>query len=113
AYELDHAAALVYCLSKPNALGCIPRIGFSGVPSASSASAFTVTASQVINQKSGIFFYGTNGRAATPFQGGLKCAASPTIRSDPMFSGGSAAGVDCSGELALDFNAWIQSGADP
>jgi hypothetical protein len=112
-YELDSVAATVYCSSKLNSSSCVPRMGFSGTPSATFASPFTITATQVLNQKNGVFFYGTSGRSFAPFQGGFKCVQSPTRRTGTLFSGGSVGPVDCSGALSLDFNAWIQSGADP
>jgi len=105
--------AQVYCTAKVNSLGCLPAVEFVGVPSATSASAFVITARNVINQKSGLFYYGLNGRAATPFQGGVSCVASPIVRTAAQSSGGQPVGVDCSGTYAIDFNAHVQSGLDP
>lgn len=112
-FELAHADAQVYCTAKLNSANCIPRMGFSGSPSLSSAAPFTLSATNVINQRNGVFFYGTSGRVATVFQGGYRCAQSPTRRTGTLSSGGNPTGVDCSGVLAFDFNAWLQSGADP
>ncbi len=112
-FELAHDAA-VYCTSKLNSLGCLPRMGFSGVPSASSPTPFTILASSVLNQRNGVFFYGLSGPAAAPFQGGLKCVASPTRRTGTLNSGGTPPFAnDCSGVYGFEFNAWIASGADP
>jgi hypothetical protein len=112
-FEVAHSAA-VYCTSKVNSLGCLPRMGFSGVPSASSPTPFTVVASSVLNQRNGVFFYGLSGPAAAPFQGGLKCVSSPTRRTGTLNSGGTPPiANDCSGVYGFDFNAWIGSGADP
>ncbi len=106
-------APSVYCTAKANSLGCTPAIAFSGQPSASSLNAFTISASNVVNQKQGLLFYGYAQQIA-PFQGGFLCAAPPTRRTPAQNSGGAAAPTnDCSGAYAFDFNGWIQSGADP
>jgi hypothetical protein len=97
----------VYCTAKVNALGCLPSIGFTGAPSASSASGFTIQGSQVRNQKVGLLLHGLAGPAALPFQGGTLCVASPVRRSVSVNSGGTPLPVsDCSGVYALDFNAF-------
>jgi plastocyanin len=102
-----------YCTAKVNSLFCTPAIGSSGLPSASAGNGFAITAANIINQKFGLFFYGTNGQLASPFQGGFLCAKAPTKRTPVQSSGGSAAGSDCTGSYSIDFNAWIASGIDP
>jgi hypothetical protein len=66
----------------------------------------------VINQRSGLLFYGF-AQGATLFQGGTKCIAGSPKRTQLVESGGNAGPDDCSGVLAIDFNARIQSGIDP
>jgi hypothetical protein len=105
-----------YCVAKQNSLGCTPAIGWSGSPSATLGSGFTVRCDLVRNQKSGLLFYGTTGRNAAPFQGGTLCVAAPIKRTPAVISGGSALPVqDCSGVYALDFNAFAsgQLGGNP
>jgi hypothetical protein len=87
-------------------------MGFSGSPSASSASPFIATANSVINQKTGLLFYG-HSPTAFSFQGGTLCVDTPLVRTLVQSSGGSTSGNDCSGAFAFDFNARIQSGTDP
>jgi hypothetical protein len=111
-YALFPVPTYVYCAGKVNSLGCTPAVGFSGAPSASSSSPFLVTASNLINQKNGLLFYGRT-PSAVPFQGGTKCVADPVQRTALQSSGGSASGADCTGTFGLDFNARIQSGVDP
>jgi parallel beta-helix repeat protein len=102
-----------YCTAKTNSLGCVPAIAWSGTASVSSATPFDITASNVINQRLGVLFYGYS-QSITPFQGGLKCVANPIHRTPTSGSGGSPLPtVDCSGFYTFDFNAWIQGGADP
>ena len=101
-----------YCTAEVNSLGCTPAIGASGTPSASGASAFSVTCDQVVSQRLGLFYYSVVGPSALPFQGGLRCVASP-VRRTPLTSSGGSATPDCTGVLSIDFAAWIAGGADP
>ncbi len=103
----------VYCQAKVNSQGCTPAINWTGSPSASSASSFTIEASSVLNNKNGILFYGTSGPAAIPFQGGLLCAGPPIIRTPVQSSAGNPPPDDCSGSFSFDFNVWVQGGNDP
>jgi hypothetical protein len=96
-----------YCTAKVNSLGCSPAISFTGNPSASTASGFTVIAQSEINQKAGMLLYSLVGAASTPFQGGILCLQGPLKRTPTHNSGGSPATVhDCSGSYALDMNAF-------
>jgi hypothetical protein len=105
--------ATIYCTAKVNSQGCTPAIASSGVPSASSASAFDITAANVLNNKNGLYFYGTSGALAAPFQGGFLCVQAPIQRTVVQPSGGNPPPSDCSGSYTFDFNAWIQGGTDP
>jgi len=96
----------LYCTAKINSLGCLPQIFSSGVPSASQGSGFLVKAVDVLNNKSGLLFYGVNGRANNPFQGGLLCIQSPLKRTPASSSGGNPPPNDCSGSYSLDMNAF-------
>ena len=111
-YRLFPVGPTTYCTAKLNSLGCTPSIWFSGAPDESSTAPFLITASNFINQKTGLLFY-SHAPASQAFQGGFKCAASPTVRSGALNSGGSASGSDCTGTYSFDFNARIQSGVDP
>lgn len=100
-----------YCSAKVNSLGCEPALVFSGLSSASSASGFTLSATRVLNQVNGLYFYGVNGASSTPFQGGTMCVAPPRLRAPLSNSGGSPGpSSDCSGVLSIDVNAFA-SGA--
>ncbi len=95
-----------YCTAKVNSLGCLPTMGSSGTPSASSGSGFTLSSFNVHNLKSGLLIYSLNGPAATPFQNGTLCVAGPIRRTILVDSGGSPSGNDCSGVYSVDFNAF-------
>ncbi len=91
-----------YCTGKTNSLGCVPSIGTNGVQPDKSNGNFTVTCSNVLNQKSGLLFWSL-GSSATPFQGGTKCVSSPTLRTSTISSGGAATGNSCTGTYAFTF----------
>lgn len=102
-----------YCTSKPNSLGCLPRIGWTGTPSASNPNPFLVTCNDVLGYVFGLAFHGPSSNAL-PFLGGTLCVGSPITRTALQHSGGNPpAGVDCSGNFETDMNAVIQSGNDP
>jgi hypothetical protein len=99
-----------YCTAKVNSSGCTPSINFTGAPSATAGSGFTIGATNILNAKFGLFFYGKSGQQAVPFQGGTLCAKAPLIRTSLQTSGGTP---PCGGTFNMDFNAYIASGKDP
>ncbi len=97
------AVPTVYCVAKPNGLGCLPAIAFSGAPSVSVGNNFTISASNVRNKKPGIMLWSL-GAAAIPFGGGTLCLAPPITRTPGQDSGGSPVPAsDCSGHYAFSF----------
>ncbi len=106
-------APSVYCTARTNSLGCVPAMSFSGTPDADAGSGFALSASNIINNKSGVLFYGVDGATALPFQGGFLCVKAPTTRTPAQNSlGSSPPAADCSGTFAFDFNARIAAGVD-
>jgi hypothetical protein len=100
-------AAVSYCTAKVNSLGCTPFIGSIGASSASASSGFVITGSNMRNNKSGLLFYGVNGRASSPFQNGTLCVAAQIKRTINVNSGGNPLPAnDCSGRYAIDMNAF-------
>ncbi|MBM3990618.1 MAG: M28 family peptidase [Planctomycetes bacterium] len=102
---------VVYCTAKTNSQGCTPAIAALGSASLSAPAPFLLTATQLLNQRSGLLFYGYSA-AATAFAGGVKCTASPVLRVGLPSSGGNVGPDDCSGTFAYDFNSRIQGGVD-
>ncbi len=104
-------APTVYCTAKLNSQFCSPSISFTGSPSATNAAAFNIKATQMLNNKNGLLFYGFTANGA-PFEGGTLCVKLPITRTSVQNSGGTASGVDCTGAYSYNFNALIQGGTD-
>jgi FG-GAP repeat/FG-GAP-like repeat len=99
----------IYCTAKVNSQGCAPAISNTGTPTLSGADDFTVHASNVVNQKIGLFLWGTS-PSLSGFMGGLLCVGPPQKRTSLVNSGGSAVGNDCSGTMAYTFtHAYMQA----
>jgi Tol biopolymer transport system component len=107
------ATPQAYCIAKVNSVGCTPAIGSTGVPSATLANAFHVTASNIVNHKVGTLFYSVVGPAQIPFQDGWLCVQLPRRTPGLLQSGGNSGAPDCSGIFDREFNAYIASGQDP
>jgi hypothetical protein len=91
-----------FCVPKTNSQGCGPKIAADGDTSLSSAAPLLVTCSQVLNNKTGLLFYGTNGAHNGAFQGGTLCVKAPIARTPSQNSGGNPPPDDCSGSFAID-----------
>jgi Tol biopolymer transport system component len=104
-YVIDtHASADIaaYGTAKPNSQTCVPVVGCSGIPYASGFDSFFVIATQVLNRKPGLLFWG-RAPANIPFGGGAMYVHSPQVRTPVQDSGGSASGDDCSGSYSFHF----------
>lgn len=100
--HLSHAdPSSTYCTAKVNSQNCTPLISTSGVASLTIADDFHVTATNVINQKFGILFWGESAHSA-PFMGGTLCVLPPLQRTAPQSSEGNLGPDDCSG--SYDFH---------
>jgi hypothetical protein len=104
--------AYTYCTPSTSSLGCVAPIGTSGTPSATSESPFTIRAGQVLNNHLGMLLYALH-PDHIPFGAGALCIHPPLWRVGAQSSSGDASGEDCSGVLTYDFNALIQSHANP
>ena len=94
---------VTYCTAKVNSLGCVPAIGSSGMPSMSGPDSFYVTATNVLNNKSGMMLW-AGAQGSVPFHGGILCLAAPIVRTTLQNSGGSATGLDCTGGYSYFFS---------
>ncbi len=96
-----------YCTAGTSTQGCQALIGSAGTPSASAASGFTISASNVEARRNGMLIYGASGRAATPWGTGssVLCVQAPLQRTPAMSAGGTSGA--CNGTLLLDWNAFM------
>lgn len=87
-----------------NSQGCTPAISSTGVAAFTSADDLHVTCSSVINNKSGVLFWGKAPLATpAPFLGGLNCVKAPVKRTPVQGSGGTPPPDDCSGTFDFHF----------
>lgn len=91
-----------YCSAGSSASGCTAGLSAVGVPSASAPSGFVATASGVEGNKSGIFYWGTNGRQAVPWgaSSSFQCVVPPVVRGGQL--GGSGTSGQCDGTTSQD-----------
>ena len=95
--------ASTYCVPKTNSQGCIPAIGYSGVPSVTGPDNFLITATNVLNNKTGILLWSQTS-ANTPFFGGTLCVGGEIRRTPAQNSRGNAPPDDCSGTYSFHFS---------
>ncbi|HTF87014.1 MAG TPA: hypothetical protein VK843_01300 [Planctomycetota bacterium] len=103
-------APTIHCTAKTNSLGCTPTIAFFGVSSAMAGSEFTISTTNVINNKPGLYLYSDGSQVSVPFFGGTRCVGSPVRRSVAMNSGGNPPPNDCSGSYTIDWNMFSVGG---
>ena len=95
-----------YCTAGTSANGCQATLSTSGSPSASAASGFTVTATNIEGNKDGLFFVGTNGPQANAWGNGtsFQCVVPPVKRFGLLATNGTNS--NCDGTKSQDFNAY-------
>ena len=93
-----------YCTAGVSSNGCAATLSASGIPSATAGSGFLVSATGVEGAKSGLYFFGVNGRQAQPWAGGAgyQCVL-PPVRRGALIAGSGTAGV-CDGTFSNDLN---------
>lgn len=100
-------ALVVYCTAGTTSNGCVPAIGWTGTPSTTAPSGFTISVANLEGEKTGLIFYGISGPAAIPWGVGTSymCVAAPNQRTGTQNSGGTNGA--CDGTLALDWNDYV------
>jgi hypothetical protein len=109
-YDSSGSPTVSYCTAGTTSSGCTAHMQGSGTPSASASSGFTITASGVEGQKSGLLFYGISGRHSgvwAPGSTSLLCVKAPVQRGPAQNSGGTSAA--CDGVLSLDWNSYMST----
>jgi hypothetical protein len=100
---------VAYCTGKLNSSGCLPAIGSQGTSSMGGTDDFHITASNIVNDRSGIMFYGS-ASSMVPFLGGTLCVAAPHKRTS-MQNSGNVNGTSCSGSFDFHFTQAQMAGA--
>jgi len=103
--QLSGTGVASYCTAGASASGCQAALSASGVPSATAASGFALSAASVEGNKDGLFFYGSNGRQASPWGNGtsFQCVAPPVQRAGLLAGTGTSG--QCDGAFSQDLNA--------
>jgi len=107
-YTLTYAfepVASSYCTAGLSAGGCAATLAGAGTPSAGAPSGFVLSAANVEGGKSGLYFFGANGRQANSWGNGtsFQCVVPPVMRAG-LLPGIGTAGV-CDGSFSQDLNA--------
>jgi hypothetical protein len=94
-----------YCTAGTTASGCQAMISGTGTPSATSPTGFFLGASTVEGDKTGLFYFGTNGRQANSWGNGTsyQCVVPPVKRGALLGPSGTAS--MCNGSFSYDLNA--------
>jgi len=94
-----------YCTAGTSASGCQATVAAAGLASATSPAGFDLQAAGVEGGKDGLFFFGTNGRQASPWGNGTsyQCVAPPLTRTELL--PGTGASGSCEGSFSMDLNA--------
>ena len=103
------AAPVNYCIAKTSSQGCVPSMGWTGLPKLSTGpGSFDVHVSgHELTTPHGLFFYGL-GPTGLPWLGGFLCAAPPLTRVLPDDTDPGTG--SCSATETLDFWAIMDSG---
>jgi hypothetical protein len=103
------STSLAYCTAGTTANGCNASISSAGIPSASSASGFTIAVANVEGATFGMIFYGVHGRVLNAWGMGTSflCVKQPLQRTGIQATGGTSS--QCNGSLVLDWNAYRAS----
>jgi hypothetical protein len=101
----------LFCEGASDVAGCTPRIAASGVASALAANGLEVRVDELGPATRASLVYGARS-TSTPFAGGTLCVAPPRRRLPGLRTPAGAAGA-CGESLRVDFQRWMQSGADP
>ena len=107
-------ATVNYCSAGTSASGCRATLSAVGTASATAASGFVLAASNVEGNKEGLYFFGTNGRKATPWGNGTStmCLVAPVTRAGLLAASGTNG--SCDGAFSQDLNTlWCPTCPNP
>jgi hypothetical protein len=96
-----------YCTAGVSASGCVGRMNTNGFPSASEPMGFVFRATSIQGGSDGIFVFGVNGRAATPWGNSTSthCVLGPRQRMGVQTGNGTPG--QCNGRIVQDFSTYL------
>ncbi len=97
-----------FCGAPTSSSGCQPTLASSGAPRSSNASGFSLVASQLEGQRTGLVLFGTSGPTLLPWHaqnGSFLCVRPPIMRAPTTSTGGSFA--QCNGALTLSLSSML------
>ena len=97
-----------YCTAKTSSCGMLPTIGYTGTPSATRSSGFTIAAARTKAGRFGLLLHSPNGRANNPFSGGYLCMSAVDLRRSIAVGDTTGTPPQCDGVLSIDMNAFAQ-----
>lgn len=109
------SAPSIFCNGKTNSRGCVPTLVATGSPTLTGADDFNVTATNVLNESAGLFFFGTAPDNVLLY-GGTLCVGGTMQRTGVVMSGGTpgSPGADCTGtapcpvtQAFMASNGWL------
>jgi hypothetical protein len=104
AYVYERDPAIPYCTAGVSTSGCRAILTACGTPSATAPNGFTLTARDAEGGRAGLFYFGANGRQATPWgASSFQCVVPPVVRTGVLAGAGTP--DTCEGAFALDLNA--------
>jgi hypothetical protein len=105
-----------YCTAKTTSTGCLPFLSVTGDASATMPGQFNIISDDHVEGQIAIYLYGPQ-KANLDFHGGKLCVKAPFKRLNSLIKTADAIPcVTCAGNCRMvkrNFNALIQSGADP
>jgi hypothetical protein len=105
-FLFDSTPVSTYCTALTSSSGCVATMGSSGTPSLANPGGFSINTGNMEASKPGLLFFGTTGKASSPFFGGTLCVGAPVYRLNVKFSGGAAA---CSGAISYTLSDFLTS----
>jgi endonuclease I len=99
-----------YCTAGTTTNGCAATMSATGAPSVSSSSGFSLLATNVEGQRTGLIFYGINGPKASAWALGSSsflCVKAPVQRLPSQSSGGNSNA--CNGAISIDWLAYLST----
>jgi len=105
-FERIGASTVAYCAAGASIAGCVATMSSTGTPSATQATPFALTCSNVDGQRVGLVLYGLRVLQRAPWSSSTYLCAAPPLQRSPAQNSNGALGA-CDGSLNLDWNGFV------